>query len=120
MDSGYHEGNGSIVQRVYTGIVFLNAVVRGGELIFPLHSFESGAYPSIEKLCSESHGLGREPLKVAPRQGLAVFFQNHASGERAEWGDRIEAAVHGSCPVLEQGGKWILQLWMRSGARGFW
>ena len=117
-DSGYHEGNGSIVQRIYTGIVFLNSPLAGGELIFPGEQLIAGNYPSIEKVCSKEHGLANQPLIVAPQAGLAVFFQNHVRAN-GEWGEREPASLHGACPVKD-GEKWILQLWMRGAPQGFW
>lgn len=74
-------------QRVSTLIVYLNAVERGGETVFP----ESG-------------------LEVAPRRGSALYFEYcNADGQ-------LDAqSLHAGAPVVA-GEKWIVTKWMRQRA----
>jgi len=116
-DTGFHEGNGSMVERVRTAILFLNDVHKGGELVFPRISVVPGEYPAIEKVCASS-----EPLKVTPEKGASVVFENHVKLKHSEeWGERNPLAIHGSCPVQLAGEeKWIMQLWIRSRPQNIW
>jgi prolyl 4-hydroxylase len=71
-------------QRVSTLIVYLNAVERGGETVFP----ESG-------------------LEVAPRRGSALYFE-YCNAD----GQLDPQSLHAGAPVLA-GEKWIVTKWMR-------
>ena len=112
-DSSTYDGENS---RIFTGIVFLNRVTRGGELVFPISTYEAGSYPTIEKVCA-----AHDAMKITPEPGLTVFFQNHkrSNQTKSRWGEREPASLHGACPVLK-GEKWILQLWMRQEKHNFW
>jgi prolyl 4-hydroxylase len=74
-------------QRVSTLIVYLNAVERGGETVFP----ESG-------------------LEVAPRRGSALYFE-YCNAD----GQLDPQSLHAGAPVLA-GEKWIVTKWMRQRA----
>jgi prolyl 4-hydroxylase len=71
-------------QRVSTLIVYLNAVERGGETVFP----ESG-------------------LEVAPRRGSALYFE-YCNAD----GQLDPQSLHAGAPVVA-GEKWIVTKWMR-------
>lgn len=71
-------------QRVSTLIVYLKAVERGGETVFP----ESG-------------------LEVAPRRGSALYFEYCN-----DHGQLDPQSLHSGAPVIA-GEKWIVTKWMR-------
>lgn len=72
-------------QRTHTALLYLNEGFAGGETVFP-----------------------RLSLKVRPRQGAILTFENCVSGTTL----RHEKSLHAGAPVLD-GEKWAATLWFR-------